>query len=81
MAPPRISSHPEGGSNSAAAAVSSSPPSSHQQHFPAPPGGPRDAPKPGQICNPSSESWTYPGANTQMDVPGAPLRKGDLDAS
>lgn len=36
---------------------------SHQQHLPAPPGEPRGVSRPGGICNPSSDSWSYPGAS------------------
>lgn len=33
-----------------------------QQHFPASLKGPQGAPRSVQICNSSSESWTYPGS-------------------
>lgn len=48
-------------------------PPSHKQHFPASPEGARAAPRPGGICNPSSESLVCPGAFGQIDVPRRPV--------
>ncbi|KAF7641691.1 hypothetical protein LDENG_00274620, partial [Lucifuga dentata] len=35
-----------------------------------PSGGLRGLPRPAGRCNPSSMSWVFPGASSQLDVPG-----------
>lgn len=44
------------------------------------PGGPQGAPRAARICNPSSESWNYPGVFDQLDMAGTPLRGGVPEA-
>lgn len=53
---------------------------SHQQCSKSLPGGPQGAPRAARMCNPSSESWNYPGVFAQLYVAGTPLRGGVPEA-
>ncbi|KAF7643036.1 hypothetical protein LDENG_00245990, partial [Lucifuga dentata] len=46
-----------------------------------PSGGFRGVPRPAGRYNPSSLSWVFPGASSQLDVPGRPPEGDDQEAS